>query len=576
MNRLFKRPLAAILAIGLLAALSVWLIDVGFNALRPNNDVSLTGNTPSVLYKARYLSHVDPNEPVRVVVGLKLRDQAGLDALLKAQRDPSSPDYRHFLTPDQFRAKFGPTAADIATAKSYFTSRGLAVDEAASSNAVIVLKGTSGQFESAFKVRLNTYAIQGVAGIADGNYMSNDQDPTVPSSLTNIVESISGLSDFAQYHSRAVRNGAAPKSTTPHGYSPQDIASAYNFPTANNANATVKYTGKGYTVAIATAYGYKQSDVDAYWKQWNITRTGTVTNVAVNGQTTQTDDETTLDLETVGAQAPGANIIMYIGADPAYRTFTMIFNQIVNENKADVVSVSWGSCEANEGWAQMRTESAIFKQAAAQGIAVFSSSGDDGAYDCGGKSLTFAVDYPSADPNVTAVGGTSLHLKDGKRTAEEAWKGAGGGESNNFGRPEWQVGNGVTTHGWFGWFDKRLSADVAMDADPYTGYAIYVDGGWIQIGGTSVSTPDWAAVWILATEANGGRLGHAAPTVWRLANTPDYPKVFVDITKGNNGAGKGPGFNAGPGFDHPTGWGVPDVTALVNWLHDDFHKNAGH
>jgi len=571
MNRFYKKSLAALATIGVLAALCVWLTDVGLNALRPGDDVSLTGNTPSVIYRARYVSHADPLRSVRVVVGLKQRNQEALTQLLKAQQDPSSPEFRHYLTADEFRQRFGPTQADVDTTKNYFAGRGLKVVEVASNNGLVVLEGTASQFEATFKVRLNTYEVQNIAGLANGIYMSNDHDPTVPSSLSSIVESVSGLSDFAQYHSRIVRSPNAAAHNTPSGYSPQDIASAYDFPNTNNAKATVKYSGKGHTVAIATAYGYKQSDVDAYWQHWGIQRTGTVTNVAVNGQWTKTDDETTLDLETIGAQAPGANIIMYIGADPAYRTFTMIFNQIVSENKADVISVSWGSCEANEGWAQMRTESAVFRQAAAQGIAIFSSSGDDGAYDCGGKTK-YAVDYPSADPNVTAVGGTSLVLKDGKRSAETAWRGSGGGESTTFARPQWQVGQGVDKPWWWGWFAKRLSADVSMNADPNTGYAIYVDGSWIQIGGTSVSAPDWAAVWILATEANGARLGHAAPTIWRLANTPEYSRVFLDITQGNNGAGKGPGFNAGVGFDHPTGWGVPHVTALVDWLVADYAK----
>ncbi|HEY9774718.1 MAG TPA: S53 family peptidase [Planktothrix sp.] len=561
LTTVLKKSIVGLTAALLMAALCSWLYDLSVGAI-PRTTV-LDGNTPSVLYQAQYVGRSQPQQTLQVVVGLKLRNGAALDALIAQQSDPNSPQFRHYLTPQQFMQQFGPTQVDVDTAVQYFTSQGLKVVQVAPNNVVIELEGTTAQVEKAFNVHLNRYSLQGVASLPNGMYMSNNQDPSVPSSLADIVQSVSGLNDFSQLHSRMLKSGKQPaKPNVPEGYTPQDIAGAYNFPNANNWQSSVKYSGKGHTVAIATVYGYLQSDVDGYWKQFGVARTGTITNVPINGKTKKIDGESTLDLETVGAQAPGADIRMYIGSNPAFKTFTLIFNQIVVDDKADVVSVSWGSCESHTGTAQIQTESSIFKQAAAQGIAVFSSSGDDGAYDCAEKkNPRYAVDYPSSDVNVTAVGGTQLWLLGTFRLFESAWSDSGGGTSTTFARPAWQSGAGVTAGA------MRNTADVSMDADPETGYAFFSNGKWVQLGGTSVSTPDWASLWILAVDATGSRMGPANPSIYRIANSADYAKVFIDITRGDNGrSAKDPGFNAGLGYDNPTGWGVPNGTALVQWL----------
>jgi kumamolisin len=562
MNLTFKQKLVAWIATVTVAILLGWAFHVGPAFFRPSF-VVLDGNTPSVLYHAEYKSHANPNQVMRVTIGLKLQKEAELEQLLAAQSDPSRPEFRQYLTPEQFAAHFSPTQADVNRVVDYYRSLGLTVVAVSSNRLLVEVEGTTDQLEKAFNVHINQYNLQGALGIPDGTYVSNDQDPRIPASLQNVVESVSGLSDFAQFRSKLVRNSKVAPRGTPRGYSPQDIATAYEFPNQNNSGAAVKYSGKGRVVAIATAYGYNQSDVDDYWKQFGIKRTGTITNIPINGTTTKTDDETTLDLETVGAQAPGADILMYIGANPAFTTFTKTFNQIVVDNKADVISVSWGLCEAGTGQAQMNTEAAVFKQAAAQGIAVFASAGDDGAYDCSTKKPQYSVDYPSSDLNVTAVGGTSLYFFWGTRSSEEVWTGGGGGISNTWPQPSWQSGPGVPSNG------KRNTSDVAMNADPNTGYAILVNGQWIQIGGTSVSAPDWAALWTLAVEAKGHRLGDANRTFYRIGASPDYSSVFYDITRGDNGNGRGPGYSAGPNWDHPTGWGVPHGGALIDWLVKD-------
>lgn len=526
--------------------------------------VVLSGNTPPVLSSAQLLNHGNPTQEIEVVIGLNLRDEAGLDKLIQDQNDPASPEFRKYITPATFKERYAPTQSDVDKVVSYLQSHGITVDEVADNRVLISVRGTVKQFEAAFDVSINEYELDGK------HYISNDRDPSVPANLRGIIRSVVGLSTFAELQSK-LKPSAKPHSSRPSGYGARDIATAYNFPNQNNKNAARKYTGKGVTIAIATAYGYKRSDVDEYWKEYGIKRTGSLTDVHVKGKTKKIEGETTLDLQQAGAQAPGADIIMYIGKNPRLTTFAWMYGQIVMDNKADIVSISWGLCEINEGSAAIQSEHLSFKQGVAQGITFFAAAGDDGAYDCGEKGdTTYAVDYPSSDPYVTAVGGTALRLNgDGSRRSERAWSGGGGGTSTEFDRPSWQknAGNG------FPQGDKRETADVSLVADPNTGYSTYFEGAWDQAGGTSFAAPATAGLWALAQEATNVRIV-ANPTLYRLGNSAGYSNVFYDVTTGNNGDGKGPGFSTGTGWDHPTGWGSPDGTALVNWLVNDKPRPA--
>src|SRR5437868_12257089 len=149
----------------------------------------------------------------------------------------------------------------------------------------------------------------------------------------------------------------------------------------------------------------------------------------------------------------------------------------------------------------MTTLDNIFKQGASQGQSFYAASGDNGAYDCGDSRLT--VDSPASDPYITGTGGTNLALNaDGSYKSESAWSnpntspatGSGGGVSNYFARPSWQTGPGVANSYSNG---KRQVPDVALDADPQTGYSVYVtynrSTGWNVVGGTSAAAPAWAA-----------------------------------------------------------------------------------
>ncbi len=498
----------------------------------------IRGNTPPFIQHAGRIGHTS-EKSIDFVVGLKLRNADQLQALLAAQQTPGSPEYHHFLTPDEFTARFGPASGDADAVVQYLRSYGIRVREVAPNRLLIDATGSVSQIEHAFGIQIDDFSYQGAT------HYANTTDPVVPASLAGVIDSVIGLDDYTalQPHNRPAPS--QPQATSgPVGYSPQQIATAYDFTGAYSAG----YNGAGQSIAIATAFTYSPSDVSYFWSSYGISAP-TIVNVPVDGNARQTNVETTLDLERSGAMAPGATVRMYLGANAYISTFTDVFNKIVTDDAAKAASTSWGTCEQNYSSSTLNTDDGIFKAGTAEGITFFAASGDSGAYDC--NSSTLSVDYPASDPYVTAAGGTTMQTgSDGGISSETAWSDSGGGASTVFGEPAWQSGGN----------SKRDTADVALDADPSTGYPVYYGGSWSTYGGTSFAAPQWAAIAAIANQALGahGKLPMGGnPALYPLAGT----SAFHDVTSGNNGY-----YSAGQGWDYPTGLGSPDVSNLVQDL----------
>src|SRR6185369_14529167 len=166
------------------------------------------------------------------------RNEAQLDQLLIEQATPGSPNYKRYLTPDEFNQRFGATQDDADKVVSFLNKKGLHVTSVAANRHLIVAEGTAAQMEAAFDVQMNQYSWQpaGQAGVAQ-LFESNNRDPRIPSELKDIVESIGGLNTLAQMHSRLNRPaGHATAHDSPVGLTPQEVASAYAYPNANNKN----------------------------------------------------------------------------------------------------------------------------------------------------------------------------------------------------------------------------------------------------------------------------------------------------------------------------------------------------
>ncbi len=502
------------------------------------------------------------NQKIQFAMTLNLRHEKELQQLILDQANPHSPHFQKYLSVSEFTREFGPTREHYLQVISFLTSNGLRIVAVTPNRLVIEGEGTNDQLHKLFGEETDVY--QSANG---AKYFKTQNQAKVPHQFAGFVKNIIVEDSTNFYHDHIVRNSSAAIGH-PSGLDPLQLATAYDYPNANNqanhGHNAKTYSGRGVTIAIATAETYNNSDVYGFWKQLGIERTGSITKINVNGVTQRLNIETTLDLEQIGANAPGANILMYEANTSNDLDFVMMFNRIVTDNKADIISHSWGGVESQQNPADTAVENEIFEEAAAQGIAIFVASGDDGAYDTpegNSQSTVPSVDFPASNPFVTAVGGTTLVVdSNALRDVEVAWNGAGGGVSDLYGRPVWQVGPGLPSN------NRRNSADVSMNADPSTGMPLLFQDQWIVAGGTSFAAPNWASGWSLALEAAHHRIGMPNLYIYKIANSKAYSSVFYDVTYNNNGFGIGPGYNASYGYDHPTGWGTPDMTKLATWL----------
>jgi subtilase family serine protease len=567
MPRLRWSPLLFLLTV---SAVPLLLLSFAAASEQPSARVTIPGNVAPALQDATYMNHSDPNAVLTIVVGLKRHNEAEFTDLLDRLYDADSPDYHRWITPTDFLAKFSPSQADVEAVRQHLESHGLTVKRVSDNRVLVQATGTVAQIEEAFAININVYQLG-----AETHY-SNDRNPSVPSSLKDVAESVTGLSSLETMHHAS---NFQPSPAAVVVYTPWEIATIYNFPSlVNEYHGKTTYDGTGVTIAIATAYTYLTSDVDYFWSSYyQIDRTGTLTNICVNGCTSQLDIEPTLDVEYAGAQAPGANLLVYETPSSSFSDFSLMYSQMASDDSAQAVSISWGNCESVSGTSVMKTEDASFAQMAAEGMTIFTGSGDDGAYGylygtpCDAKKPHLQVGFPASDPNVTAVGGTTLNATAQHRyKSESAWTDSGGGTSSYFAKPSWQVGPGVPTN------TKRYIPDIAIFSADCTNsvYSTYYEGEWNDGCGTSYGGPNMAGYWALVLEALKGKPpGNVAPLFYKLGASSSYKTDMHDVTTGNNGAGIGPGYNATKDWDYTTGWGSINGTSALAYF--EAHRNGG-
>ncbi len=303
-------------------------------------------------------------------------------------------------------------------------------------------------------------------------------------------------------------------SSSPTGLSPATIKSVYSFSTSSTA-------GAGATIAIVDAYDdpTAESDLGVFSSQYSLpactTANGCFTKVNQTGGSKYPRTnagwalEISLDIQWAHAIAPGAKILL---VEASSNSFTnLLAAEDYAKSHAQYVSNSWGGSEFSG-------ESSYDSHFAQSGVSFFVSSGDAG----------LPAEYPSASPNVISVGGTTLHFSGGKFTGETGWSSGGGGCSAYETATSAQAG--FSQYGQVNCSGKRATPDVSLDADPASGVSVYDStryqgqSGWFTVGGTSASSPMWAA-----RSVDSGKLVNSA---YVYGNNITYR----DITSGNNGA----------------------------------------
>ncbi len=593
----------------------------------------------------------NPGQTVNVTLVLGLHNQDALEQYIYSTVTQGNPSYHRFLTTAQFADRYGATADEIARVKSFLKQQGLTQVELLPNHLAVKVSGTIGQFNTAFHTSIHDYQA------SDGTtFHRPNATPSMPSALSGTLVVASGLSSEARYRSHrvsalfppqpgprtnALAKGAAPAlapctgnptaTCTPGEFTVGDVANRYNINPLYKAGVN----GKGSTIGIATLANFLPADAYSYWSTIGLAvKPNRITQVHVDGGgplgSNAGSGETSLDVEQSGGLAPWANIIVY-DAPNTDAGFFDVFNQAVSDNKVDSLSVSWGSPEIfyfpqlNGGvdfTDELLAFHQVFLEAAAQGISMFATSGDSGAYDTVrglGGSLTDPVpppltaDAPGSDPYITTAGGTTVPFSfsfSGGPTAsiskESVWGwdyiskyfqtnfgvditdevfsvGGGGGVSVFWSLPRYQqftsgIRKSEKNQTLFfpafginytlpGNYRGRNVPDISLNADPESGYSFVssLDGAGLLTfeGGTSFVAPQLNGISALLKQSTRGRVGFWNPQVYPLQNIFGYGPFspFTDIRAGDNWF-----YNGVNGYDPGAGIGTLNVTNLALFL----------
>ncbi len=559
--------------------------------------------------RASDLGPEDASKQITIYLWLQLRNGESLSQLVEEQYDPSSANYQKWLTPEQLTANFAPTTEDVAAVESFLTAHGLNAESAGDHNLYVRAQGSIGEIQSAFGVQIHKFNVNGRI------YRANMTAPVMEGLAGALVSRIGGLSDyrlhahavrpldpatgepvpavrvsaapngafFSPYCLQGVdvenftTDGGGPKATyvgnaygapisntapgtlPPCGYQPSDLQTAYSF----NALYKAGLDGSKQTVVIVDAWGSPtiQTDAATYAGFYGLAAInlsvyplGTAcvpTDAASLANCQGWATETSLDVESAHAVAPGANIALVEAASDEDDDLNAAVLYAVDHHLGNVISNSYGGPESQEGLPSNDPFDATLMLAAAEGISVNFSSGDYG--DWSPMEGYTDVSYPASSPYATAIGGTSLFLNKNKTLGfQTGWGnnfteisyptdakgysdplvppdgspedglgfafGAGGGASGVFSKPAFQRG----LPGKY-----RLVPDISYLADPQTGIEIFCtgsscfndDAGNIYfglIGGTSLSCPMFSSLWAITNQAAGHPLGQAARSIYNL------------------------------------------------------------
>jgi kumamolisin len=522
----------------------------------PQGYTKLSGSEREPLPNSRPVGPVDPNEAVEVTLYLRAPSTSNLTDTIREQG-------RH-LSREEYSASQGATPDDVAKVVEFARKHDLTIVETDTAGRKIALAGTAAAMSAAFATELQRFEHPG------GTYRGRTGPLHIPNELDKIIVGVFGLDDRPQARPHLQRFEKAQGASQPHvatvSYTPPQIASLYDFPTGAG------HDGSGQCIAlIELGGGYRRHDLQTYFQQLNIPLPR-VSSVSVDrghnhpaGTPNSDDAEVDLDIEVAGAIAPGAHIVVYF-APNTDRGFLDAITTAIHDatNNPSVISISWGSAESSWTVQAMQAMDQAFQSAAALGVTVCCAAGDNGSADAVTDGLAHA-DFPASSPYALGCGGTRLETVNNQLT-EVVWNdgpnsATGGGVSDFFDLPTWQANAGVPASVNPGHRVGRGVPDVAGNADPQTGYQVYVDRQSVVFGGTSAVAPLWAGLIALMNQQRGTAVGYLNPVLYQNYQRLSRANALRDVTSGNNGD-----YSAGPGWDPCSGVGAPDGARLLDAL----------
>lgn len=509
---------------------------------------------------ARKLGPADPNE--QLTVSIRVRRRPDAPAL------PTFNDFKPAVPPPRFSrqdfaAKFGASEDDLRRIEEFARSKSLQVVESNVARRTVVVSGTVKQMNSAFGVELAKYESP------HGAYRGREGPVHLPHDVADIVEGVFGLDNRRM----AERLGGGPPGPSP--VTPRQVAVLYNFPL--NVNASSQTIG-----VLEFGGGFDPTDIQQYFLNEGLT-TPNLAAVEMDGASNSPGSdsesgEVAMDIEVAGAVAQGANIAVYFAPFTEQGWIDIVTTAIHGAGlpsgwaAPSVISISWGYAELQSAGSLAWTQAAVnavdqtFQDAAMLGVTIFAATGDNGT-DCGIGDNRAHVTFPSSDPWVTACGGTSIQNVNGLSFTEATWNDngvTGGGISDIFPLPDWQVGAGVPGSANDG-HAGRGTPDIAGQAD---GYNIFYDGSWDgPVPGTSETSPLYAGLAAVMNAVMGDTVGYLNPILYQLGIVGGVGagSIFRDIADGGSNAESGaPGYTSVAGWDACTGWGSVDGSNLLN------------
>ena len=536
--------------------LTVVVLVSGLNVLcQAQSQTLLTRHVREAIVNGQALStgRLPATHSMRFDVVLALRHQPELENFLQELYDPSSSEYRHYVTVPEFTERFGPSQEDYNAVISFAKANGFTVVGGSRDAFDVQLKGTVASVEKAFHVTMGLYQHP----TENRTFYAPDREPTVD--LAFQLWHISGLDNYsiprpALAHSNLKAKSNAVKGSCPgSSYCGSDMRAAYY--------GSGSLTGAGQTLGLLEFAGYDIADLKTYFKNAGQTNNVPVVGISTDGTSLSClnadgcdDREQILDMTQAISMAPGLNdLYVFVGStDTAMLSSMSTHSPLVGQ-----IGSSWTWEPSDPG-----TDDPYFEKMASQGQSYFQAAGDSGAYTAASTYV-----FPGDDAHAIVVGGTDLQVKSagGPWSSETAWVDGGGGfyTPDAIPIPSWQQLAGVITKTNKGSTTLRNSPDVSAEAD----FDFYTcadqeacQTGW---GGTSFATPMWAGYMALVNQQaalNGNpALGFINPTIYPLGLGSGYTTDFHDITSGNNG------YPAVVGYDLATGWGSPN-TGLINAL----------
>ena len=401
---------------------------------------TLPGHVPAAVRKLIPIGRLSATNRMNLAIGLPLRNEVELDALIRELYNPASPNYRHYLTPEEFTARFGPTEADYQAVKEFARTNGLTITGIHPNRVVLDVAGLTPVIERTFHVTLRTYRHPHESR----GFFAPDKDPAADFPMA--LMRVSGLDNYSLPQPRIIIMPQSAQVSPKNGSGSGGAYIGKDFRNAYVPGTTL--TGAGQSVALLQFDGYVSNDIVAYANAAGLAMVP-LTNVMINGGNPSPkpgigNTEVCMDIEMVMSMSPGiSRIIVYEGVNGT-TSWSTILSRIANDNLARQVSCSWG------GGSTDGTEEGIFKQMILQGQSFFNAAGDSDAF-------VGSIPFPSESTNITQVGGTTLTMN-GNGTSyasETVWnfnnsghpgEGSSGGISTSVGIPYWQQGISMTAN----------------------------------------------------------------------------------------------------------------------------------